>query len=33
MAIRALLGKDLRILRRSPVLSTLLVLYPAAIAC
>ena len=32
MAIRALLGKDLRILRRSPVLVTLLVLYPVAIA-
>jgi ABC-type multidrug transport system permease subunit len=32
MAIRALLGKDLRILRRSPVLVTLLIVYPIAIA-
>jgi ABC-type multidrug transport system permease subunit len=32
MAIRWLLGKDLRILRRSPVLSTLLIVYPAVVA-
>lgn len=31
-ALRALLGKDLRILRRSPVLVALLVVYPVAIA-
>jgi ABC-type multidrug transport system permease subunit len=31
-AIRWLLGKDLRILRRSPVLSTLLIVYPAVVA-
>jgi ABC-2 type transport system permease protein len=32
MALRALLGKDLRILRRSPVLVALLIAYPIAIA-
>jgi ABC-type multidrug transport system permease subunit len=32
MALRTLLGKDLRILRRSPVLVALLVVYPVAIA-
>ncbi len=32
MALRALIGKDLRILRRSPVLVALLVVYPVAIA-
>jgi ABC-2 type transport system permease protein len=32
MAVRALLGKDLRILRRSPVLVGLLIVYPIAIA-
>ncbi|MGA2471743.1 MAG: ABC transporter permease [Solirubrobacteraceae bacterium] len=32
MALRALLGKDLRILRRSPVLVVLLIAYPVAIA-
>jgi ABC-2 type transport system permease protein len=32
IALRALLVKDLRILRRSPVLSVLLVVYPVAIA-
>jgi hypothetical protein len=31
-AVRWLLAKDLRILRRSPVLSLLLILYPAALA-
>jgi ABC-2 type transport system permease protein len=31
-AIGLLLGKDLRILRRSPVLSTLLIVYPAVVA-
>jgi ABC-2 type transport system permease protein len=32
MAVAALLGKDLRILRRSPVLVALLIVYPIAIA-
>ena len=32
MALRALLGKDLRILRRSPALLALLIVYPVAIA-
>ena len=32
IALRALLGKDLRILRRSPVLVVLLIVYPIAIA-
>lgn len=32
LAVRWLLGKDLRILRRSPVLSALLILYPAVVA-
>jgi ABC-2 type transport system permease protein len=32
LALRWLLGKDLRILRRSPVLSTLLIFYPAVVA-
>jgi ABC-type multidrug transport system permease subunit len=32
LALRWLLGKDLRILRRSPVLSALLIFYPAVVA-
>jgi ABC-type multidrug transport system permease subunit len=32
LALRWLLGKDLRILRRSPVLSALLIVYPAVVA-
>jgi len=32
VALRWLIGKDLRILRRSPVLATLLILYPAVVA-
>src|SRR5579863_3183616 len=31
-ALRWLIGKDLRILRRSPVLATLLIVYPAVVA-